>query len=236
MFFPCAGYIGDPQLATHNVQRAAEAKGAEFRFNAEVTEIRRENGRVAGITLRGGERIDAGVVVNVAGPHSYKINRMAGVEDGMTIKTRALKQEVAHVPFPAGFDFERMGLVTSDSDIGCYCRPEIGNHLLIGSEDPPCDVREWVDPDDFDRNFSEQWQVQVQRVAQRIPSLPVTSPVRGRGRPVRRHRRLDPDLRHLRPARLLHGGRHQRQSVQERAGGRRHDGRADQRLRAGPRP
>jgi sarcosine oxidase subunit beta len=179
VFFPCAGYVGDPQLATHNAERAAEAKGAAFRFNAEVVAIRRTDGRVAGVTLASGETIDAPVVVNVAGPHSAKINRMAGVEDGMTIKTRALKQEVAHVPFPAGFDFERMGLVTSDSDIGCYCRPEIGNHILIGSEDPPCDAREWVDPDDYDRNFSEQWQVQVQRVAQRIPALPVTSPVRG---------------------------------------------------------
>jgi sarcosine oxidase subunit beta len=104
---------------------------------------------------------------------------MAGVEDGMRITTRALKQEVAHVPFPKGFDFERDGVVTSDSDVGCYCRPEIGNHILIGSEDPPCDPREWVDPDDYDRNFSEQWQVQVQRVAQRIKGLPVTSPLKG---------------------------------------------------------
>jgi sarcosine oxidase subunit beta len=179
VFFPCAGYISDPQLAAHNAQRAAEAKGATFRFNAEVVEIRRAGGRVAGVTLASGEPIDAPVVVNIAGPHSYKVNRMAGVEAGMNIRTRALKQEVAHVPFPAGFDFERMGLVTSDSDVGCYCRPEIGNHLLIGSEDPPCDAREWVDPDDYDRNFSEQWQVQVQRVAQRIPNLPVTSPVKG---------------------------------------------------------
>jgi sarcosine oxidase subunit beta len=179
VFFPCAGYVSDPQLAAHNVQRAAEVQGAAFRFNAEVVEIRRARGRVAGVTLASGEVIDAPVVVNIAGPHSYKVNRMAGVEAGMTITTRALKQEVAHVPFPAGFDFERLGLVTSDSDVGCYCRPEIGNHLLIGSEDPPCDPREWVDPDDYDRNFSEQWQVQVQRVAQRIPGLPVTSPVRG---------------------------------------------------------
>jgi sarcosine oxidase subunit beta len=104
---------------------------------------------------------------------------MAGVLEGMRITTRALKQEVAHVPFPKGFDFEREGLVTSDSDVGCYCRPEIGNHILIGSEDPPCDPREWVDPDDYDRNFSEQWQVQVQRVAQRIPDLPVSSPLKG---------------------------------------------------------
>jgi sarcosine oxidase, subunit beta len=179
VFFPCAGYVNDPQLASHNAQRAAEAKGAAFRFNSEVTAIRREGGRVQGVTLASGETIAAPVVVNVAGPHSAKINRMAGALQGMRITTRALKQEVAHVPFPMGFDFEREGLVTSDSDVGCYCRPEIGNHILIGSEDPPCDVREWVDPDDYDRNFSEQWQVQVQRVAQRIPGLPVSSPLKG---------------------------------------------------------
>ena len=28
VFFPCAGYVSDPQLAAHNAQRAAEAKGA----------------------------------------------------------------------------------------------------------------------------------------------------------------------------------------------------------------
>jgi sarcosine oxidase subunit beta len=179
VFFPCAGYISDPQLASHNAQRAAEAKGAAFRFNSEVAAIRRQSGRVQGVTLAAGEEIAAPVVVNVAGPHSAKINRMAGVADGMRITTRALKQEVAHVPFPKGFDFERDGLVTSDSDVGCYCRPEIGNHILIGSEDPPCDPREWVDPDDYDRNFSEQWQVQVQRVAPRIRGLPVSSPLKG---------------------------------------------------------
>ncbi len=179
VFFPLAGYVNDPQLASHNAQRAAEAKGAAFRFNSEVRAIRQAGGRVQGVTLASGEAIDAPVVVNVAGPHSSKINRMAGVEEGMRIRTRALKQEVAHVPFPPGFDFERAGFVTSDSDVGCYCRPEIGNHILIGSEDPPCDPREWVDPDDYDRNFSEQWQVQVQRVAQRIPSLPVSSPLKG---------------------------------------------------------
>jgi sarcosine oxidase subunit beta len=179
VFFPRAGYISDPQLAAHNAQRAAEAKGATFRFGAEVASIRRASGRVEGVTLADGEAIDAPVVVNVAGPHSAKINALAGVLDDMTITTRALKQEVAHVPFPAGFDFEQDGMVTSDSDVGCYCRPELGNHLLIGSEDPPCDTREWVDPDDYDRNFTPQWQVQVERAAQRIPGLPVTSAAKG---------------------------------------------------------
>ena len=179
VFFPLAGYISDPQLATHNIQRAAEAFGGMFRFNAQVVEIRKDDrGRVAGISLEDGETIDAPVVVNVAGPHSYKVNEMAGATADMNIATRALKQEVVHIPMPVD-DYDETGFVTSDSDIGCYTRPEKGNFLLIGSEDPPCDAREWVDPDDYDTNFSEQWRVQALRMAQRIPSLGIPSEMRG---------------------------------------------------------
>ena len=179
IFTPDAGYVSDPQLSAHNVQRAAESRGGEFLFNAEIVAIRREGGRVLGVTLKDGRGIDAPVVVNVAGPHSYIVNRMAGVEDGMNIKTRALRQEVAHVPSPMGFDFERDGCVTSDGDIGCYYRPEVGNHILVGSEDPECDEREWVDPDDYNRQFTDQWKAQVYRLAQRIPSLGIPNQAKG---------------------------------------------------------
>ena len=63
------------------------------------------------------------------------------VEEGMKIKTRALRQEVCHVPAPEGIDYEDVGTLISDGDISCYSRPEIGNHVLIGSEDPECDGR-----------------------------------------------------------------------------------------------
>jgi sarcosine oxidase subunit beta len=179
VFFPYAGYISDPQLASHNIQRAAEAAGAEFLFNAEVTAIRRSDDRVAGITLADGREIDAPVVVNVAGPHSHKINALAGVAEGMRISTRALKVEVVHVPSPAGFDYERDGFVVSDGDVGCYSRPEVGNNILVGSEDPECDPRVFVDPDDYDESFTEQGRHQVLRVAQRIPSLGVPSRLKG---------------------------------------------------------
>ena len=56
VFTPGSGYVNDPQLATHNLQRAAEAKGGEFLFRkAEVGEIRRDNGRVTGVTLTDGD-------------------------------------------------------------------------------------------------------------------------------------------------------------------------------------
>ncbi|MBT8371267.1 MAG: FAD-binding oxidoreductase [Deltaproteobacteria bacterium] len=179
IFVPESGYISDPQLSTHNLQRAAEAKGAEFLFNAEVVDIRKKDDRVAGITLKDETRIDAPILVNVTGPHSYIINRMAGVEEGMHIKTRALRQEVCHVPAPDGIDYQKEGILISDGDIGCYSRPETGNHILVGSEDPECDEREWVDPDNYNRSFSEQWTAQVMREAQRIEGLTVPNQRQG---------------------------------------------------------
>lgn len=178
---PIAGYITDPQLATHNLQRAAEAKGGEFMFNAEVADIRVVDGRVAGVTLENGTEIDAPIVVNVAGPHSFVINEMAGVADSMNIKTRALRHEVHHVPAPEGIDFETEGMLVGDDDLGTYFRPEVGNHILVGSQDPDCDPQIWVeDPDEFERAITEdQWKAQVLRLARRIPSLGVPSEKKG---------------------------------------------------------
>ncbi len=181
IYTPGSGYVSDPKLATHNLQRAAEAHGAEYLFGRTVTEVRRDAGRVLGVTLDGGETIDAPVIVNVAGPHSFVINRLAGVEGGMKIKTRALRHEVHHVPSPAGFDFEHEGYHTSDGDNGTYFRPEVGNSILVGSEDPACDPQVWIEnPDVFDRQISDaQWKAQVYRLAKRIPGLGLPNEKRG---------------------------------------------------------
>jgi sarcosine oxidase subunit beta len=77
IFCPEGGYVNDPVLSAHNIMRAAETKGAEFMFKVEVVGIRSQNGKVKGITLKDGRQIDARIVVNVAGPHSFKINQMA---------------------------------------------------------------------------------------------------------------------------------------------------------------
>ena len=176
-----SGYVNDPKLATHDLQLAAEAKGGTFLFDTRIVEIRRSGGRVRGVTLDSGEEIDAPVVVNVAGPHSFVINRMAGVEETMNIKTRALRHEVHIVPAPPGVDYEHEGFHTSDGDQGIYFRPEAGNNILIGSEDPPCDPQVWLEePDIFDREVTKaQYEAQVYRVARRIPGLQVPSEPRG---------------------------------------------------------
>ena len=181
LFAPNAGYIGDPQLATHNLRRAVEATGGKFRLGERVVAIKHEGGRVAGIKLESGDEPYADVVVNAAGPYSGKINEMAGVLDGMAIKTKALRREVHHLPSPPEFDFEHNGVMTSDDDLYLYYRPEIGNKVTIGSGDPPCDSQEWVeDPDNFNREFTEsQWTAQVFRAARRMPNLPIPSKASG---------------------------------------------------------
>jgi sarcosine oxidase subunit beta len=180
VFWPNGGYVNDPALSAQNLAFAAKAKGAEFLLGATVTEILRDGGRVKGVKLADGEELHAPVVINVGGPASSKINAMAGVLDDMTIATRPLRQEVVHVPSPEGFDFERDGLIVSDSDIACYCRPEHGNNILVGSEDPPCDPHQWVEDDtDYDRDFTGQWTTQAMRYGQRVPSLGIPSAMRG---------------------------------------------------------
>jgi len=180
VYWPNAGYVTDPALSAQNLADAARAHGAIFRTGAEVIEILQAGGRTKGIRLTDSSELHAPVVINVAGPGSAKINAMADVLDDMTIKTRPLRQEVVHLPSPPGFDFENDGLIVSDSDIACYCRPEHGNNILIGSEDPECDPHQWVENDvDYDRNFTDQWTTQAMRYGQRIPSLGIPQTARG---------------------------------------------------------
>jgi sarcosine oxidase subunit beta len=179
VFLPHAGYVNDPQLATHNLQRAAEAAGAVFEFNAQVVEVRQDGGRVRGVTLADGRALDAPVVVNAAGPHSFIVNRMAGVDEDMEVGTRALRKEVHYVPFPGQKADD--AYLASDADVGVYSRSETGGLLLVGSLDPECDTPDWVDdPDDFNRNVTEaQWKAQVYRMALRIPELGIPTEARG---------------------------------------------------------
>ncbi len=180
VYWPQAGYVTDPALSAQNLMDAAKLHGAEVRTGAEVVEILQDSGRVSGVRLASGEELHAKVVVNVAGPGSAIINGMAGVLDDMTIETRPLRQEVVHVPAPEGFDFEQQGTIVSDSDIACYCRPEHGNHILIGSEDPECDPHQWCEDDqNYDHDFTDQWTTQAMRYAQRVPSLGIPSKTRG---------------------------------------------------------
>ncbi len=181
IFTPSSGYMSDPQLSARNLQSAAESLGSRFFFKSPVIEIRCSGGSITGVTLDGGQQIDAPIVVNAAGPYSFVINDMAGIQNGMNIKTRALRHEVHVVPSPKGFNFEKKGMVISDFTNATYHMPEVGNRILVGSQDPACDLKIWIpDPDRFNRQVTtDQWRAQVYRLAQRIPGLGIPDKPRG---------------------------------------------------------
>jgi sarcosine oxidase subunit beta len=174
IYIPAAGYVDDPQLAARNLADAASAAGARFRFGARVTAIVRDADRIAAVAV-GGERIDCAILINAAGPHSAIVNSLAGVR--LPISTRAERHEVAYLRAPPGYVDGGNGFVV-DLDSGVYQRPD-GVDLLIGSADPACDPRVVVDPDDYETSFTDQWQLQVLRAAQRFPTLGIENRARG---------------------------------------------------------
>lgn len=182
LYTPDAGFIDDAQLAAHNLAAAAEQHGARFLFNRAVTEVRRDADRVSGVTLADGSRIDAPVLLNIAGPWSSGLNRLAGVGAEFTIAVRPMRQEVHQVTAPPGFNPDGgFGPTFADMDLGTYARPAPHNLLYIGGTEPDCDPLEWIDdPDQANLHVTaERFGAQVTRFARRMPA--VTIPNRPRG-------------------------------------------------------
>lgn len=172
-----AGYMDDPQFSAHNLMAAAQRKGATFRFRNGVSEILRDGERVSGVRLEDGTALHADVVVNAAGPHSFKINEMAGVLDDFTVTTRPMRAEVHHFKAPEGYAREdgQPGPFMADTDLGTYFRGEPNGGILNGGAEPACDELEFIDdPDDFVRTTTKaMYEAQSYRLARRFPDLSI---------------------------------------------------------------
>lgn len=171
---PDAGFVDDPQLAAVNLADAARRHGATFLFKRQVQAVRQQGDRTSGVTLTDGERIDAPVVVNVAGPWSGALNRLAGVGADFTVGVRPMRQEVHHVTAPSGFNRgSDLGPVIADVDLGTYMRAAPGDGFLVGGTEPECDPLQWVDdPDDASpKPTAALFDAQVTRAARRLPGL-----------------------------------------------------------------
>ena len=203
LFVEQSGYVSDPNLAVLNLQLAAEATGnAEFLCGSAVTKILRDasDERVQGLELANGTTVSAPVVVNVGGPHSSHITKMAfsgkaARLNDMTLTTKALRQEVAYVSAPEGMHGadstkerdEAGGKVTlpmmADTDTGIYFRPEVGGKILMGTTEPECDhPLEFVDdPDSVNPSLTDNHTNYMWRLALRLPEvlLPGASDTQG---------------------------------------------------------
>jgi sarcosine oxidase subunit beta len=174
VFTPDSGWVDDPALAAANLLAAAQRAGAVFRPHSTVTGVLSSGDRCLGVTLADGTELRADVVVNAAGPHSTVLNDLAGVTEGMSVRTAALRQELHLVPAPEGLVPGAGRVHVVDGDLGVNFRPETGGGILVGSGGAVCDEPVYVDPDQWDRPIrAEEWDRHVLRLARRIPELRV---------------------------------------------------------------
>ncbi|MEK9742493.1 MAG: FAD-dependent oxidoreductase [Gammaproteobacteria bacterium] len=179
VFFPCGGYCPDPQLAAKNLQRAAQAHGAEFRFNVSVNGIHQRQNRITGISLTNGDTIDCSIVVNAAGPYSQAVIAMAGLADKQNILTRVIRHQTVHINCPDSRAADDSQIMLYDTDVGSYIRDDTGTHILVGSLGAEGETEDSADPDAFDRNLSPGAVEPLYRLAQRIPSLGIPNSLAG---------------------------------------------------------
>jgi sarcosine oxidase subunit beta len=172
-----AGYVVSPSVAASNERRAGEKEGVRFLLNRLITGITKKGDRFV-LTIEGREPIEADVVVNVGGPHSSFVNRMAGVT--LPLETRPLRREVHVLANPLWGGPEGAAVpVVGDMDGGIYFRPESGGRdIVIGSTDPECDPKDFVaDADDYGDVITDEYRErQCLRAMQRFPALTLGRP------------------------------------------------------------
>lgn len=144
--------FADPHLALQGFARAARETGAEIRTHTPVTDVRREDGRVVGVTTEsegGAVTIDADVVVNAAGPWAGRVNAMAGIDLPVAPRRRQVAVVEPSTDLPAAVP------LTIDLDTGSYFRPEREGTALVGGHFADADPD--VDPGSYDEGMDIPW-------------------------------------------------------------------------------
>jgi len=142
-------------------KRSAKERGAEYLTNEVVAMTKNDSGsRVESITLKSGEVIACGKVVNASGPRAVLTSRMAGIE--IPVEPRKRYTFIFDAEQPLDRDLP----LTIDPS-GVHMRSE-GQYYLAGC---PPDVDPAVDYDDFvqDHRIWEEklWPI----IANRIPQF-----------------------------------------------------------------
>lgn len=179
VYTPDGGYVSDPLLAAQNLAAAAAQRGTTFLLRREVVGVDRTAGRVVGVRLAGGERIECRIVVNAAGPWSSRVNALAGAGADFAVGLRPMRQEVHQVRAPEAL--QRSPICFADMDLGTYIRPDGSGQLLVGGTEPECDPMQWLDDPDasYPNPTGAVFEAQLVRAARRLPELRVPSRPRG---------------------------------------------------------
>jgi len=170
-----SGYF-DATGALEDVAEAARTRSVDVRMGRRVVAVRVHGGRASGVELDDGSRIDAGLIVNAAGPWCNEVNRMAGLDlswDLVPTRVQVIYRDLpVEVPAPIP--------VVGDATTGIYFRPESGGRQLLLGSVLEVDEQEQVDPDDYRTSADRSWiDTKIHALHHRIPGLPHRGDVRG---------------------------------------------------------
>ena len=148
-------------------RKALREKKIDF-ITADVTGIERQGDRVTGVSLDNGETLEAGIVVNAAGPNAGKVAGMAG----LALPVEPRKRNV--FVFEAREKYADMPLLVDPS--GIWLRPEGSVYITAGAEPEEGDGP--ADPQDFDVDWPLFEEVIWPVLATRIPAFEAIKPTR----------------------------------------------------------
>ena len=140
-------------------RRKARQNGVEYLTN-EVVDIPRDGARVTGVTLKSGETIAAGHVINASGPRGAVTARMAGLD--IPVEPRRRHTFIYDCQQPLGQDLP----LTIDPS-GVHMRTD-GQYFLTGGpppEDPAADF------DDFELDQNMWDDIIWPAIANRVPAF-----------------------------------------------------------------
>jgi glycine/D-amino acid oxidase-like deaminating enzyme len=148
-------------------RKALRAKNIDSIAQA-VTGIERDGNRVTAVILDNGDRLEAGTVVNAAGPSAGEVAAMAG----LALPVEPRKRSV--FVFEAMEKFADMPLLVDPS--GIYVRPEGSVYITGGAEPEETDGP--AGPADFDPDWPLFEEVIWPVLATRIPAFEAIKPTR----------------------------------------------------------
>jgi len=169
------GYF-DPTGALEDVAEAARREGVVIRMRTAVTDVVVESGHARAVLLADGARLDAGIIVNAAGPWCNEIDRMAGLEHAWDLAPTRI--EVLYRTFAP--EVPRPLPVVGDITSGIYFRPETADQQILMGSTLEEDEQELADPDAYNRIAGRAFtDLKIHALHHRIPTLPHRGDVRG---------------------------------------------------------
>ncbi|QKD00009.1 NAD(P)/FAD-dependent oxidoreductase [Mesorhizobium sp. NZP2298] len=148
-------------------RKALRGKNVDI-MTASVIGIERQGHRVTSVRLDNGETIEAGTVLNAAGPNAGKVAALAG----LALPVEPRKRNV--FVFEAREKYADMPLLVDPS--GIYVRPEGSVYLTGGAEPEEGDGP--ADPQDFEVDWPLFEEVIWPVLATRIPAFEAIKPTR----------------------------------------------------------